>query len=444
MARLQRLLIEILAEWHGVSQKQIASRLGISEPSLSRHLWKDELTAQDMERLLAAIPHQPAEEAIVTRMLEALDALDDSDLSGEELAIIEEAVLGAGRIVREVLTECALRFRIPLTTEKRCEQIVWLCEESERLASRDVHAAEAVARIAAESAEEVEPECLRDRARSYSGAFRSSVRRVAGELKAADVAFVEVERRWEAGRDPGGFFDYGRILDLKASLRRDQRRFGEAMALLEEAIAVGRRPELAWIKKGFTYEVMGEYRNALDAYLQAAPLVESKGDRRLENILRYDLALVESHLGFYAEAAERVAEAWQGAEEMGDKIALTRMTWLSGRIAAGLGSIDEALKCLSTARSEFAGRGMSFDVALAALEEAALLLDVGRTDEVKALAQELVEAFESKGVHREALAALRLFQEAAEQEAASAKLARRLLRFFFRAQHDKGLHFNNS
>ncbi len=45
--------------------------------------------------------------------------------------------------------------------------------------------------------------------------------------------------------------------------------------------------------------------------------------------------------------------------------------------------------------------------------------------------------------HREALAALKLFQEAAEREAATADLARRVLRFLFRARHDQGLRFES-
>jgi len=84
---------------------------------------------------------------------------------------------------------------------------------------------------------------------------------------------------------------------------------------------------------------------------------------------------------------------------------------------------------------------MSYDVALALLEEAVLLLNEGRTAEVKALAGELTTVFESKGVHREALAALRLFQEAAEREAATAELARPVLGYLFRARHDEGMQF---
>jgi hypothetical protein len=78
---------------------------------------------------------------------------------------------------------------------------------------------------------------------------------------------------------------------------------------------------------------------------------------------------------------------------------------------------------------------------LAFLEEAVLLLNEGRTSEVKGLAGELIVVFESKGVHREALAALRLFQEAAERETATADFARSVLSYLFRARHDQGLQF---
>jgi hypothetical protein len=75
------------------------------------------------------------------------------------------------------------------------------------------------------------------------------------------------------------------------------------------------------------------------------------------------------------------------------------------------------------------------------LEEAVLLLGDGQTAEVKELAQELAGVLESKGVHREALAALRLFQEAAERETATTELTRRVLGFLYRARYDPGLCF---
>lgn len=44
-------------------------------------------------------------------------------------------------------------------------------------------------------------------------------------------------------------------------------------------------------------------------------------------------------------------------------------------------------------------------------------------------------------MHHEALAALEVFRQAAEQEAASLELARRLLVYLRQAQHDAALRF---
>jgi len=128
---------------------------------------------------------------------------------------------------------------------------------------------------------------------------------------------------------------------------------------------------------------------------------------------------------------------------LGDAIGLLRVTWLDGRIAAGLGRTREALSLLAQARREFEARNMMYDVVLALLEEAALLLDERRTAEVKALTRGLPAVFEAEEVHREALAALQIFHEAAEWEKATAELARRVLRYLFRARYDEGLRFES-
>jgi len=232
------------------------------------------------------------------------------------------------------------------------------------------------------------------------------------------------------------------ILDLEASLRRDQRRFDEALRLLAEAETVGRSPERVLIKKGFTLEVMGEYERAVQVLREAEPKVLLLGDPRLLYMLRFNLGVNETHLKRYAEAAVLVRQVRELASERGDEIEISRTTWLEGRIAAGLGRTVEARKLLEQARREFDHREMFADASLALLEEAALLLDEGRTAEVKTLALELNRVLGSKGIHLEALAALRLFQEAAERETATAELARNILRFLFRARYDQGLQFS--
>jgi tetratricopeptide (TPR) repeat protein len=481
----RQLLVSILGLRYGRSQKEIGAALGLSEKRVSQYLRRGELKDNEVfERMLAAIKPPTGAVPIVTGCLEALDALEQAgDLTAEERARVEENALAFWRLGREALTEMALRSRaVPLEGYPEPHDLVparwragelfgrlerlaeatrpavirigreyqsWavcerVCLASEREASRKVERAAAWANLAEEIAARIRgPEEWRNRVQGYAAAHGANVLRVSGELKAADIAFEEAKRLWRSGSDPAGVLDPGRVLDLEASLRRDQRRLDEALSLLDEAAAVGRCPERALIKMGFTLEVMGEYGRALETLLRAVPLLDRKSDPRLENLLHFNLAVNFCHVGRFRDAAELVPPMRELAAELGDEIDLVRMTWLEGRIAAGLGRPWEARRLLEEARKELGRRGMATDAALALLEEAALLLDEERTAEVKVLARELTVVLNSKGVHREALAALRLFQEAAEREEATAELARRVLRYLFRARYDQGLRFTS-
>lgn len=336
-----------------------------------------------------------------------------------------------------------VRLEPELQTWALCEQV---CNASEREASRDVELAAAWGGLACEIAERVRgPEGFPSRVQGYAGAHgRANVLRVLGELKPARAAFVEAQRLWLSGADPLGLLDPGRMLDLEASLLRAERRFDEALARLAEAWAVGRSRERVLIKRGFTLEVMGDYERAIETLLQAEPLVERAGDPRLAYMLPFNLAVVYTHVGRHSEAADLAQRVGDLVAAQGDEVEKLRVIWLRGRIAAGLGRRGEAQGLLAQARKGFGQRNMSYDVALSLLEEAVLLLEEGRVAEVKVLARELEKVFNSKGVHREALGALRLFKEAAEREEATAELGRRVLGYLFRARHDEGLRFTAS
>jgi hypothetical protein len=82
------------------------------------------------------------------------------------------------------------------------------------------------------------------------------------------------------------------------------------------------------------------------------------------------------------------------------------------------------------------------DMALASMELAVLLIEEGETREVKRLAIETERIFRMNGIHREALAALRLFRLAVERETATVALARRIVAYLDRARHDSRLRFD--
>jgi tetratricopeptide (TPR) repeat protein len=265
--------------------------------------------------------------------------------------------------------------------------------------------------------------------------------RVGGELKMAETLLEEAKRLWESETDPERVLDPGRVLDLEASLRRAQRRFEEALSLLDQAATVSHNPGRIMINKGFTLEVMGEYQKAVEVLLHASSLIVEENEGRLRDLLRLNLANNFCHLGRFHEALGLVKAVRPQVAESGYSIDLNRIIWLEGRIAAGLARPAEALSLLAEARRRFSKEGMSYDVALSLLEEAILLLAQGRTIEVKFLTKELVGVFGSKGVHREALAALQLFQDAASGERATVELTRNVLSYLFRARHDQGLRF---
>ena len=484
MRPFRSLLLSILALWRGLSQKEIGARVGMESKQVSYHLRRGELDDPLYERLLTALRGGPAEVAVVTACLEGLEALDlDDGLTVEERAEIEAGVLEGSRLVRNALTEAVRQSRAlpPLDVypgPEHLEPLRWLageqwsllkdlpedqqlvlvqvardfqhwalvervCEESVVQASRKLERAAFLARLGVEIAEKVQgPEGWRKRVLGYAGAHGPNVLRVAGELPAAEAGIEEAKKLWEAGDDPLGVLDPGRLLDLEGALRRGQRRFEEALRLLDQARLVSRFPERSMIMKGFTLEVMGEYERAIETLLCAEPFVEQQGDLRVLYMLQFNLAVNYCHINCYHEATLLTQQVLEVVTSRGDENEMVRVTWLQGRIAAGCGRTEEAYRLLDQARREFAARKMWYDVALALLEIAVLLLARQELTQVRELAQDLAEIFNSKGVHREALAALALFRDAAEREAASTELARSVLRYLFRARYDQGLQFS--
>jgi hypothetical protein len=87
---------------------------------------------------------------------------------------------------------------------------------------------------------------------------------------------------------------------------------------------------------------------------------------------------------------------------------------------------------------------MGYDAALVSLELASLHVREGHTREVRALAHEMTPIFQAQGIHREALAALRLFCRAAEQEEVTVEMTQRMTEYLSRARHNPDLSFEPS
>jgi tetratricopeptide (TPR) repeat protein len=231
--------------------------------------------------------------------------------------------------------------------------------------------------------------------------------------------------------------DGSRLLDLKASLRRYQGRFDEALALLEDAFKLSSSKEgkaRIQVKKANTLELMGRYEQAIGELRQAERLMERTQDARLPWLVQFGLAGNLWRLERYQDAALLLPRVRELAVPLNNELDLKRLRWLEGRVAAGLGQREQALAALEEVKRYFTAERIAFDAALATLEVAILYLEEGRTGEVKILADEMFWIFEAQGVAEEALAAIRLFYEAATREEATAELARQTVEILRKAQ----------
>ena len=319
------------------------------------------------------------------------------------------------------------------------------CAESVTAASQSAERAVELAELALAIAQRVLGSDLWcRRLLGFAGTHLGNARRAHSQPQAAEEAFLQALLHWRAGApaDPG-LLNEARVLGLEASLRIDQRQPARALALLAEALEVDRHGEskYLWVNRARALELLGNYDGAITALQKAELLVDSNLEPRLLCVIRFNLLGNLLHLGHSADAAELLPKVKALAERLGQALDLVRTRWLEGWLAARLGMREEAIAALEQVREDFNSREMPYDAALATLELATLYLEERRTGEVRLVASEIKWIFQAEGIEREALAALRLFYEAAEHEALTVELARRMASFLYRAQYDPELRF---
>src|SRR6185436_1750668 len=195
------------------------------------------------------------------------------------------------------------------------------------------------------------------------------------------------------------------------------------------------------LNKGATQVEKEDFEAALATFAQARPIIESGHDLRLHCVLLFNIATALDQIGRHEEVHQLLPRVRQLAIELRRKIDLIRLDWLEARVLLSRGQRPEAIAGLEKVRRRFTSEGLAFDTALCSLEQSTLLLEEGRLVEVRALAWEMGWIFEAQVVHREALAALKIFCEAARKEEATLDLARQVLDFLKRVQRDPSLCF---
>lgn len=398
---------------------------------------------KDLAPLLAIALNQPPSAAASTAIAEFL--LESATAGGEpEAAQLPAADLDLA--VREPWSSEA-----PPLAERSPGDLDWwpdleafierVCTASVDAAAHDAARALDLARLALNVAELAPgPSAWLSRLRGWAWGFVGNAQRVGSVLPAAAASFASASTLWRAGTSaPGSRLAEWRLLDLEASLRRDQRQFPAALDLLDRALAgapTAARGRIL-LKKAYTLEQGGEIAGALAALREAAPLVDAAGEPRQSLALRHNLALVLCQLGRYAEAEAGLPELRARTPGLGNDLDRLRVRWVTARVSAGRGRRGEAVAELDEVREDFARRRIAYDSALVSLELAILHLEDGHGAEARALVESMLWIFDAQGVGRETLAALSVFRQAAESETLTLALARRVLRSAERTRNDE-------
>lgn len=284
------------------------------------------------------------------------------------------------------------------------------------------------------------PEHRRRRLEGFALFHLANALRVRNDLDAADAAVKKAWAAWNAGAaDDFLPFEKWRLLDLEASLRRAQRRFDEAIALLDEALEIS-SPEhkgRILLSKAAALEQKGDIEAAIGALWQARPYVEESQQPRDLAVLLFNLTVNLEQLGRFTAAEELLPAVRDAVVALGNQLDLCRTLWLQARIDAGLGKLEQATTALEQVVRDLVD--LPYDMALAGLNLARLYLKQGRAQEVLPLALQIKEIFRAKRVDREAMAALIVFVEAASRNEATVDLARQTAAVIEKLQTDRNL-----
>jgi hypothetical protein len=275
----------------------------------------------------------------------------------------------------------------------------------------------------------------------------ANAERIRSDFRSAEKGFLRAERLLKNGT--GDPLEKARVLLLKASLRGNQQRFDEAFRLLDRVVTIGRHcGDLhlcgkALIAKGFICGIAERPGEAIHALAEGSELVDSVAEPRLLVAARHNLMLYLNELGRQSEALALLERTRPLYVELGDRMNLVRLRWLEGKIALASGELEAAEPLLQQVGTELAQLELSYDAALLSLDLALLYTRQGRSAEVRRLAEQMIPIFQSRDVHREAIAALIVFQKAAEMERVTLGLLRELSDFLRKCRETPGLRFRD-
>ncbi len=310
----------------------------------------------------------------------------------------------------------------------RCEALMERCRA---LRASDLETMVLTAELAVSLAEHLGAAAMGDPAvadlQARAWAELGNARRVADDFAGAASDLVRAMEK--AGRGSGDPLLLARLMDLTASLYKDQRRFAEARRLLDLVHAIYEQEgdvngtARALISMGISAGYAFEIEESIHLLTRGIALLDGR-DPKLMTIAIHNLIWCLVEYGRPQQAHQVFVQSKILFTRHAGPLEVVKSQWLEGRIAAGTGNDALAEAKLLEARAQFDKAHLSYEVALVSLDLAALWLKAGRTAEIRKLIDQTITIFQTRKIRREALGMLLVLRDALRQERATEALLR--------------------
>jgi tetratricopeptide (TPR) repeat protein len=273
----------------------------------------------------------------------------------------------------------------------------------------------------------------------------ANAERVADNFAEAERKLAGAKRRLLSGS--GDAFTVARVADVEASLRTDQRQLPQALRLLSGVCRtyreIGERhlTGRALMSLGQCTYYAGDAAEAARLLEEALSLLDKERDAQLAATALKDYLLFLADSGHYLRASELLLRSGLREAFQDEPLTLLRLRWVEGKIYAGLGRPDRAAQAFEEVHAGFAERELHYDAALAGLDLAAVLLELGRSSRVRQIATEKYETFKRLGIQGEALRAMEFLHQAAERDTVTLPKVSSVRRFLGLAEWQPQLKF---
>lgn len=260
--------------------------------------------------------------------------------------------------------------------------------------------------------------------RAQAWAWIGNARRLAHDFPGSERAFTQAREDWNAHVGGSHSLIEAEICNLEAGLKFFQRRHAEAEALANHAIPIMRRSGAkrllvqALTMRASIATGTGKASAAIPDLREALPIAEELGDTYLAMAVCsfLALALIDHNLD---EAEAVVAQAWRYPRRADNPFLKHQLKWIEGLVRMGREDWQAAESRLQEARAGFNRIGDWGQTAVVSLDLAILLARLGRHSEVIELTTDIVPLLEAHSIRREAVAALKLMQEALNKKSVS-------------------------